>query len=906
MLLMCFKNQGAGILLPVLLSTFMSLFGATAAVAQDPCEAWYEAAQALFAFRHIPDSLERRVEVARAGRRCYGDRAPERMNYFDFAEIASLTSLRRYEEALHRYDAFFERLRQAPDSLWLRSGYHNRGYLHFTMGHYGQAISDYARAVNYAATAAPLRRAQLMHDLGLLYQYVRDYPTAQVYFRESEAIVDSISRSENLSDARQLKTTLSFSRAGLILTQQGMNVEVDRPALNRAVGLLLGAASQADADGFQAMHVRILGTLAETYAYLGDRDAGFRYLRLATLRAAPLNSAALRIFIAHKTGLVYLVAGDYDAARRFLEQSTALAEQEHDLDYLLRGLTLLGLANELAGAHERAEEYYARAVDYTEVKRADLGTTPLSTSAFSAWQEPYRGLVRVRLARGKVTSAFQALEQTRARRLVDLRRESDLLTGTEPGTYARFDSLNRVLTALRDQMRRDTVDTAQRVALKNREAILLDQQSRFLHVSSPVKHLSVDSLRQMLARRNRVLLSYFVDEGDPLFHRRSRSYVFVVTKDSLAAVPLRATGASIQASLDEVSPILHADVWGINAINFRNTALKALYDQVYAPVADRIPDGAPLVIIPDGLLYLVPFSALVENETSPFGYEAASFLIKKHPISTEVAAALLLQPPPDVTPALDLRAFGKSRFSDDDRSNALLPPPLRTGPFPNLPAVSGELSELRSLFWNTETLLDEEATETSFFGHSSPPKLLHIASHTLLNMYSPLYSAIVLSPESGQGGADGMLYIYELRRQLPATHLVTLSGCSTARGTLYRGEGMSGLHYAFREMGVPSSLATLWLADDESIARLMGLYYRNLRDGMHKDVALQRAQLHFLAEAPPGLHSPFFWAAPVLYGSADPVPLTGRYAGLTARGWLVIVLLAFGVGITFTVRRFRR
>ena len=119
---------------------------------------------------------------------------------------------------------------------------------------------------------------------------------------------------------------------------------------------------------------------------------------------------------------------------------------------------------------------------------------------------------------------------------------------------------------------------------------------------------------------------------------------------------------------------------------------------------------------------------------------------------------------------------------------------------------------------------------------------------------------------------------------------------------------MAGLQYAFRAMGVPSSLATLWLVDDAAMVDLVEVFYRKLRARQPKDVALQQAQLHYLAKAPEGKTSPFFWAAPVLSGSTIALPLTGRYAGLPRSGWLLaggILLISLALVLLF-VRRFRK
>ncbi len=127
-----------------------------------------------------------------------------------------------------------------------------------------------------------------------------------------------------------------------------------------------------------------------------------------------------------------------------------------------------------------------------------------------------------------------------------------------------------------------------------------------------------------------------------------------------------------------------------------------------------------------------------------------------------------------------------------------------------------------------------------------------------------------------EDGYDGLLYLHEIQRKQLGAQLVVLSGCSTAQGVLQPGEGMAGLQYAFRAMGVQSSLATSWYVDDNTTVLLMEAFYRNLQRGLPKDEALQQAQLSLLEDGKTFSANPFLWAAPVLYGDTAPLALEGR------------------------------
>jgi len=115
--------------------------------------------------------------------------------------------------------------------------------------------------------------------------------------------------------------------------------------------------------------------------------------------------------------------------------------------------------------------------------------------------------------------------------------------------------------------------------------------------------------------------------------------------------------------------------------------------------------------------------------------------------------------------------------------------------------------------------------------------------------------------------------------------------------TLREDKGMEGLPYAFRAMGAQSTLSTLWPVADDASGELMRAFYRNLRDGDPKDIALRQAQLRFLREHPERA-SPFFWAPPVLHGSPMALPFEESLVPVWA-WWSLLAL--FGITILASI-----
>jgi CHAT domain-containing protein len=139
------------------------------------------------------------------------------------------------------------------------------------------------------------------------------------------------------------------------------------------------------------------------------------------------------------------------------------------------------------------------------------------------------------------------------------------------------------------------------------------------------------------------------------------------------------------------------------------------------------------------------------------------------------------------------------------------------------------------------------------------------------------------------------MYNMKLKAQM-----AVLSACNTGLGEIHEGEGVMSLGRAFAYAGVPSIVMSLWPAEDESTADLMGYFYEGLAEGQAKDEALRNAKLRFLEEIPPSKHHPFYWAGFVVQGDAGPL----EKGGIPVWGWILIGLIIIVVGGVIAKNKF--
>jgi CHAT domain-containing protein len=145
-------------------------------------------------------------------------------------------------------------------------------------------------------------------------------------------------------------------------------------------------------------------------------------------------------------------------------------------------------------------------------------------------------------------------------------------------------------------------------------------------------------------------------------------------------------------------------------------------------------------------------------------------------------------------------------------------------------------------------------------------RIVHFATHGLLNSEHPELSGVVLSLVDEQGRTqDGFLRLHEIfNLRLPA-ELVVLSACQTGLGKEIKGEGLVGLTRGFMYAGAARVVASLWQVNDAATAELMKRFYRRmLKDGMRPAAALRAAQIEMWKK--PQWQSPFYWGGFALQG----------------------------------------
>jgi CHAT domain-containing protein len=304
------------------------------------------------------------------------------------------------------------------------------------------------------------------------------------------------------------------------------------------------------------------------------------------------------------------------------------------------------------------------------------------------------------------------------------------------------------------------------------------------------------------------------------------------------------------------------------------------------PVADRL-DKKRLLIVADGALQYIPFGALPPPQKD---YKSHALIIDYEIVNLPSASSLAMlrrefagrQPAAGMVailadPVLQsddtrVRQAGAQAKTEAVAANGDL---LRSATdvgimsFPRLQATRREAEAILALAAEGKNLkaLDFEASRaTAGSPDLADYRIVHFATHGLINNQRPQLSGIVLSLVDEQGRSqDGFLRAHDIYNLRFGADLIVLSACRTALGEEVKGEGLVGLTQAFMYAGAPRVVASLWNVQDRATAELMTRFYEKmLKEGMPPAAALRAAQVSMLKQA--RWKAPYYWAGFLLQG----------------------------------------
>jgi len=752
-------------------------------------------------------------------------------------------------------------------------------------GDYESAMNSVQVRMSHARlVASPSEHIHALSDLAWLYHEMEADQIALEY------AVEALSRAEALvcdpSLMTQVETTLGLVHAGL---------KNFRSALNH----YKSACKHIPKDSFWAMRSAVLhGNLGNAYLNLHDFENAKKCFDLEFELSSGINFRREQCTALQNLGNYYLLKKNLRRSKEAYLKSLRLG-----FEYGVRSIQLLcmrglGRIADEEGLFEEAASWYNKSIEYDIYK----GSEKVKTG--SQVNSDYRNLIRLQANLGQTERAFHLAETAKLRIGQDVRflSRSQLRSVSSDALRSRAFDLRKQLeeklsmgaysvaeeaTNRRAGSDLSLLTTIARLEHEYRK--LLDtvrlHDSNFRQVLEP-SAANLTELRTSVLPCSTAILEYVVGE--------LRTEAFVLTADTLLHFGISMSRDEILRHLRRLSkvtdPSAHMEsVFSPAQAGFESESCARLYNHLVRPAQDIIAGCKHLVIVPDDCLKALPFEVLVVadgNESAASDRQTKKYLVQMFEVSYSLAASRLrVGVDKDRSSLGSLLAVGNPYcMASVARQNGHVGSIYKNMPLTessvSLPGAEREVDGIKRLLGTSANILvRKEATKATFKLQASQYRILHVAAHATYDETWPMYSGIELASD-GEDPEGHVLRAFEFLNMDLNAELVVLSGCNTGRSR-ENGEA-NGLVRALYFAGVPSVISTLWSVEDESAARLVGSFYRHLKEGKSKSKALQLAKIE-LIEA--GKSDPFYWGAFVLVGDPSPIDFSESGTG-SAPGWI--------------------
>lgn len=738
------------------------------------------------------------------------------------------------------------------------------------LDHYGRAL-PIARKLGYV-----LLEASLLHNTGFAYGQLGEYEKALDYYKRALPLKSGAPKSEATTldsigrihiDLRHFETALRYLERALVI--------------RRRIGDRRGEAIT-------------LNELGWVFNHRGQRRSALRLYRQSLELSRAVGNRFQQVITLDGIGEIQLALGETAAARKTLQSALVLVRQTGNRAEEAETLADLARVEKKSGNLEEARVLAEMALQVAESVRARVAGLELRITYSSKVRDRYDLLIGVLMqmhkrepAMGLAAEALQTSERARARGLLELLAEArtDLREGVEPKLFERELALTAALEAKAAERARTpsggraggeargSEPEIQAVAAEYEDvrAEIRARSPRYAALALP-QPLNLAGIQELLDA-NTLLLEYSLAD--------EQSFLWAMTPTSVTAHALPKRSAIEAAARDLQRVWSAADGQSGGA---QGPQAERLARMLLAPVAGDL--GAKrLVIVADGALQYVPFGALPVPGPS---LARRRLLIDDHEIvtlpSASTLAALRQGSSARKAPSRTVAVLADPVFSADDPRVHRTGNPVRRGsraPGPPAELVrSAKESGLSSLdrlgasrrealaistlagTGNSFVALDFQASRAVAMGAEvASARVVHFASHGLLNSRHPELSGIVLSLVDERGQPEnGFLQTRDIYKLRLSADLVVLSACQTALGKDARGEGLLGLSRGFMYAGAPRIVASLWQVPDRATSELMKRFYEGvLGQGLSPAAALRAAQIEIRHEKQ--WASPYYWAA---------------------------------------------
>lgn len=338
-------------------------------------------------------------------------------------------------------------------------------------------------------------------------------------------------------------------------------------------------------------------------------------------------------------------------------------------------------------------------------------------------------------------------------------------------------------------------------------------------------------------------------------------FVFVLNKDKLTVKKIDRNDYldSLLTNYEQFIKVQKLSDVNLNKAKLVKNSTE-LYQKLISPIKTHL--NKNVVFILENQLNGIPFEALItELPSAKQNFNTYKYLIHQHTIQYAFSAAMMIRP---IEEKLDFKKklLVVAPFVDENKT--MINNYEEKFTFGKLKNSYLEAKVLYNIFGG-DTLIGVNASKENFLSHLTDYQYIHLASHSVANRKSGEFSFVVFSKSDNNN--QQVLFANEIYPLKLNTDLIVLSSCESGAGEELKGEGYNSISRAFAYTGVKNIVNSLWKVNDQHTQKLMVAFYNNLKLGLNKAEALQKAKIEFIqSEKLIGAH-PFYWASFKLFSN---------------------------------------
>ena len=762
--------------------------------------------------------------------------------------------LGNYDEALEKYQRSFDVQKMLPDKVGPATALKGIANVHRIRGDYGAALESYFQSLKlYEEAKAPL--GTTLGSIGLVRALQGDYARSLEYYtkalKEFEATANKIEMARVLTLIGNVYYTQGQYDSSLTVYQQALALREEMD----------DKSGQGD----------VLSGIGSTFLRQKNYSEALDHFEKSLGLFNSVRNQEKTADVLTRISDAFLLQNDYAKALSAAESAVAIATQLGNKELLWYARMLSGKAHWKLDHESEAYQAFTSSIATVESLRTEASIVAAGDHNRSL---PYLSAIDFLMSVRRPSEAFHYAERAKIQFLIDLLKNGNAVPqkGLSVDQRREEQRLLGEVASLEIQLERDgerrAPSDARRTDLRDRlrqaRAAYADFRQKMFSANPGLKiargelaPLKLDDVPSLITDTSTALLEYTITENN--------TYLFVLTADrtatktrqrkrpieiNLKVYPLEIKHHELASRVRQFNELLTS-----RAGNFHELA-RELYDLLVKPAEDQIGLKTKLVIVPDGLLWRLPFEALQPSEDH--------YVVDHSQVSYAPSLSALREMRQQRLPAGRLN-FLLAYANPELSNNFMTRFELAHGGIELEPSVEHEqvITRIATAYGPATSRLftGSQASEERIKSGPSRAKIMYFAGPAILDDTSPMSSFIALSSTTAQ--QDGFLQTREIMDLQSTADLVVAPAAQHSAG--FSGNAAVGFSWSWFVTGTRTTLLSRWQVDSSA---LLTRFYSSIKpaDRVSRARALHQSVLALRRSA--DFQHPYYWAGFAMIGDA--------------------------------------